>query len=381
MYRVDQTPRSLSQACHSFSVTLRKPFRALRIKVQGNPLISALMLAAAMLVPFETLADDIVLGLTRGDVHILPAGRAQPVTAEKGQRVLSGDRIYTGRNGWTVLMVPDGSRVVLTANSEFMVRSHNANKRSGTFALISGMLRALINPSPKSPPDYSFNSLTAVAGVRGTDFTMLNRGQANVFFGTTGVVEITGIKTASRNLTANTVVQTTRGQLPTQPVAITPHSPLADAQALLSSLTDETPAAWEDSGKLPEIMARWNIGYSRFLADAGREEEALYALQLAQDLSDDTDIQADARLERGAVFSRNPQGAAAALKEYAPLLQPDFSGAQRESALYLSGMAHLQLNQSISARELLQQYLNDYPEGRYAKRVNTLLRSIAAPLN
>jgi hypothetical protein len=211
----------------------------------------------------------------------------------KGRSVLSGDRIFTGRNGWTVLMVPDGSRVVLTANSEFMVRSHDAKKRSGTFALITGMLRALITPSPKAPPDYSFNSLTAIAGVRGTDFTMLNRGQANVFFGNSGVVEVAGIQTATRNLTADTVVQTTRGKLPTQPVAITPNSPLADAQAMLSSLTDETPPAWEDAGKLPEIMARWNIGYSRFLADAGREEEALYALQLAQDLSDDADIQAD----------------------------------------------------------------------------------------
>jgi len=348
-----------------------------------NPqyLLLVMILGLFLLAPLSALADDIVLGLTRGDVQIVQAGRAQPVAARKGQVVLSGDRIYTGRNGWTVLMVPDGSRVVLTANSEFMVRSHDAKKRSGTFALITGMLRALITPSPKTPPDYSFNSLTAIAGVRGTDFTMLNRGQANVFFGNSGVVEVAGIQTATRNLTADTVVQTTRGKLPTQPVAITPHSPLADAQALLSSLTDETPPAWEDAGKLPEIMARWNISYSRFLADAGREEEALYALQLAQDLSDDTDIQADARLERGAVFSRDPQGAAAALNEYAPLLQPDFSGPQRESALYLSSMAHLQLKQSDAARERLQQYLNDYPQGRYAKRVNTLLRSLTAPLN
>jgi len=47
----------------------------------------------------------------------------------------------------------------------------------------------------------------------------------------------------------------------------------------------------------------------------------------------------------------------------------------------LSGMAHLQLQQSDAARERLQQYLNDYPQGRYAKRVNTLLRSLTAPLN
>jgi hypothetical protein len=351
--------------------------------------LSALLFACAMPASLPALADDIVLGLTRGDVQILSAGQARPSAARKGSAVKGGDRVYTGRNGWTVLQIPDGSRIVLTANSEFLVQSHDARKRAGTFALLTGMLRALITPSRKEAPDYSFGTLTAVAGVRGTDFTMLNRGQANVFFGNTGVVEVAGMqnptltssqtptRTASRNLTANTVVQTTRGLTPTQPVAVAAHTPLAEIQKLLTAFTDETPPAWEQDGRLPEIMARWNIGYSRFLADAGREEEALYALQLAQDLSDDRDIQADARLERGVVFSRNPGGASAALLEYEPLLQPDFSGAQRESALYLSGMAHLQLRQTVSAQQRLQQYLRDYPQGRYANRVMTLLRSLA----
>lgn len=347
-----------------------------------------LLLTLALMSPLAAVADNLVLGITRGDVQLLPAGRAQPVAAGKGQTLRSGDRIYTGRDGWTVLMMPDESRIVLTANSEFMVRSHDAKRRSGTFALIKGMLRAIINPvsisstdaklasQHQSKPNYRFNSLTAVAGVRGTDFSMLHRGQANVFFGNSGMVEVQGLNTEARQLTAATVVQTTRGALPTQPIAVAPNSPLAEARALLNSVTDEAPASWVDLGKLPEIVARWNITYSRYLADAGRHDEALHVLQIALDLSDAIDVQADARLERGAVFSRDPAQAEAALKEYAALLNSSFTGPQLETALYMTGMGHYQLQQITQARARLQQYLRDYPDGRYRTRVDTLLRGL-----
>jgi tetratricopeptide (TPR) repeat protein len=337
---------------------------------------SALLSAALLLLPLVSWADNLVLGMTRGDVQVLAAGRAQPIPVQKGQALRSGDRVYTGRDGWTVLMMPDGSRVVLTANSEFMVRSHDSKRRTGTFALLSGMLRAMISPSLKSPPHYRFNTLTAVAGVRGTDFSMINRGQANVFFGNNGKVEVQGLNTAIRPLTAATVVQTTRGELPTQPIAIEPNSPLAEAQSLLNSVTEQAPASWVEAGKLPEIVARWNITYSRYLADAGRSEEALHVLQVALDLTDAVDIQADARLERGAVFSRDPAKAGSALKEYVQVLNSAGAGPQREIALYMTALGHYQLKQLAEAQSRLQQYLRDYPEGRYKDRVETLLRSI-----
>ena len=351
-----------------------------------------LLFAITLLLPLAAVADELLLGITRGDVQLLPAGRAQPVAVKKGQHLRSGDRIYTGRDGWTVLMMPDGSRIVLTANSEFMVRTHDAKRRTGTFALLKGMLRAIINPGSisssdskptaehRSKPNYRFNSLTAVAGVRGTDFSMLHRGQANVFFGNTGIVDVQGLNTEARSLTAATVIQTTRGALPTQPIAVDPNSPLAEARALLNSITDAAPASWVEADKLPEIVARWNITYSRYLADAGRPDEALQVLQVALDLSDTDEIQAEARLERGAVYSRDPAQAEAALKEYATLLESTFTGPQRETALYMTGMGHYQLQQIPQARDRLQQYMRDYPDGRYRTRVDTLIRGLdAAP--
>jgi tetratricopeptide (TPR) repeat protein len=245
------------------------------------------------------------------------------------------------------------------------------------------MLRAIISPAPKDPPDYRFNTLTAVAGVRGTDFALIHRGEANVFFGNAGKVEVQGLNTDTRALTAATVVQTTRGNTPTQAIRVEPNSRLAQAQTLLNEVTDAAPESWVEAGKLPEVVARWNITYSRYLADADRHAEALHVLQVALDLTKDPDIQADAHLERGAVFSRDPNRGEAALAEYAAVLAMPPSdtpvAAQRETALYMSGMGLYQLNRAADARARLQQYLRDYPQGRFKERVETLLRTLDKP--
>jgi hypothetical protein len=347
-------------------------------------LLRAFLLGFALTSPLVALAADIELGMIKGDVSVLPAGSARPQPAVKGAALRAGDRVYTGRDGWATLLVPDGSRLVLTADSEFLVRSHDAKRRTGTFALLTGMLRAIITPSPAAPPNYRFNTLTAIAGVRGTDFSLIHRGQANVFFGNTGTVEVQGLNTEARALTAATVVQSTRGIVPTLPIRIEPNSRLAEARNLLNEITDQAPASWAEAGKLPEIIARWNITYSRYLADAGRSDEALHVLQVALDLTDMADIQADAHLERGAVFSRNPKQAEAALLEYAAVLAAPYADTpaaapQRETALYMSGMGLYQLNRAADARAHLQQYLRDYPDGRFKARADTLLRSLDQP--
>jgi hypothetical protein len=46
--------------------------------------ISPLLFGLALLLPYAALADDILLGMTRGEVHVLPAGRAIPIVAGKG---------------------------------------------------------------------------------------------------------------------------------------------------------------------------------------------------------------------------------------------------------------------------------------------------------
>lgn len=299
-----------------------------------------LLIGLSLLFPPAGLADDIVLGMTKGEVLVLPAGRITPVPAGKGRVLRSGDRVYTGQDGWAALLVPDGSRVVLTADSEFMVRSHDSKRRSGAFALITGMLRAIIAPSLKSqpnlPPHYLFNTTTAVAGVRGTDFAMIHYGQANIFFGNQGKVEVEGINTAARPLTGATVIQTTRGLLPTQPIPVDPDSRLAKAQALLNSVTEQAPASWAEAGELPEIVAQWNLSYSRHLAEAGRHDEAMLLLQVALDLTEARKVKTPST-EKDTMQALQVQIAEAMRKqagtESVRKLYADFTAAYQDKAL------------------------------------------------
>lgn len=329
------------------------------------------------------------LGELRGEVSVTAAGSAKAALGKREQTLRAGDRILTGADGWAQILLPDGGRIVVTAGSEFIVRSHDAKRRAGTFALQRGMLRASIPPSAKQPARYRFNTHTAVAGLRGTDFALMHQGPANVFFGNSGQVEVRALNARNtpgadaRALTAATAVQTTRGLAPIEPIRIDPDSSLESARALLNAVTTQAPESWVEAGKLPEIVARWNITYSRYLADAGRADEALHVLQVALDLTTSADIQADARLERGAVLGREPGGAEAALREYVEVLRLPTDAAEmrgrQEIALYMSALAQYQLKRHAAARASLQRYQADYPQGRYATRVDSLMRQLAPP--
>ncbi|HRH82071.1 MAG TPA: FecR domain-containing protein [Thiobacillaceae bacterium] len=325
----------------------------------------------------DATAVDITLAQIMGEVQVQGAGFAAYRPALAGSQVRVGDRVRTGKDGWAVLAFGDDSRVVLTAGSEFLIRHLDGGRRSGLFSLLAGKLRATISHRPEGLADYRFNTLTATAGIRGTDFALIHRGQANVFFGNTGRVQVRGLGSGEQFLTADTVVQTTRGLDPIPPIALDPASPLSRARQTLNAATDSPPASWAEVDLLPEIIARWNINYSRYLADAGRHSEALAVLQVALDLTDDAILNADAHLERAAVHGREPDGAAAALAEYALLLDAAKPAQQRETALFMTGKALHQMGRRQEARARLRQYMRDYPDGRYSESCETLLRLLA----
>lgn len=328
----------------------------------------------------DATAADLTLAQIKGEVLIQGAGFATYQPALAGSQVRIGDRVRTGKDGWAVLAFGDDSRVVLTAGSEFLIRHLDSGRRSGLFSLLTGKLRAMISHRPEGFADYRFNTLTATAGIRGTDFALIHRGQANVFFGNTGRVQVRGLGTGEQFLTSDTVVQTTRGLDPIPPIALDPGSPLSRARQTLNTATESPPASWAELDLLPEIIARWNINYSRYLADAGRHGEALAVLQVALDLTDDAILNADAHLERAAVHGRDPDGVAAALGEYALLLNTATPPQQRETALFMTGKAMHQMGHHQEARARLRQYLRDYPGGRYTESCETLLRLLAGSL-
>jgi hypothetical protein len=232
-------------------------------------------------------------------------GIAAPYKAlTAGQEASEGSWLKTGKDGWVELTLSDNSRFTIANNSELEIQSFLVGKarKTGTFALTQGKLRASVMKLAGQQTDIKVKSGTAVAGVKGTEFLMLSQGPANILFGNEGTVSVSGTAGEGVPLPANTMTQNTRGYRPEAALLVEPGTPLAKAKMDFEAATGALPPAeWADSDNLPNIIARWDINHGHYLADAGRHDEALQVFQIALDLTTLSDIRADARLERGGV--------------------------------------------------------------------------------
>ncbi len=297
--------------------------------------------------------------------------------AKIGLSIDRGYWIKTEPKSWVVIKLVDGSKFFLSENTELEISDYliDKNKKEGIFFVTQGKLRAVVAKLTGQNTNFRVKTSTAVAGIKGTEFMMLTKGPANVFFGNEDVANIAGYDSVEKFLMPDTMIQNTRGFTPADPVKVEPGTLLDDAKKGLSMLTGAIPPKeWEISGALPHIIARWDINYGHYLADSGRYEEALYIFQIALDLSDNPEIRADARLERGTVFSRFLRNPEAALSEYLIILEEYPEIPQAETALYLAGMTLYELGFKKQAQERFLQYKKTYPQGRYITNVETLLR-------
>lgn len=297
--------------------------------------------------------------------------------AKIGLSIDRGYWIKTEAKSWVVIKFVDGSKFVLSENTEIEISDYmiDGNRKEGVFYVTQGKLRATVVKLTGQSTNYRVKTPTAVAGIKGTEFMMLTKGPANVFFGNEDVASIAGHDTAEKLLMPDTMVQNTRGFTPADPVKVEPGTLLDDAKKGLSMLTGAVPPKeWEISDALPNIIARWNINYGHYLADSGRYEEALYIFQIAFDLSDNPEIRADARLEKGTVYARFLRNPQAALSEYLLILEENPEISQAETALYLAGMILYELGLKKQAKEKFLQYKKTYPQGTYITNVETLLR-------
>ncbi len=314
-----------------------------------------------------------------GDVSYRTKANIPYQPAKEGVELQVGYWIKTGKDGWAALSLSDGSTFTLANNTELEIDKFlvSGNKKEGIFNLNQGKLRATVTKLAGQQTNFKVKSPTAVAGIKGTEFMMMTQGYANVFFGNEDTAEVSGNTAYAKPLSSDTMVQNTRGITPTDPVKVEPQTPLYTAKKNFEEITAaKPPAEWDISGNLPQIIARWNIQYGRYLADSGKYEDALYVFQIALDLTNNGDIRGDARLERGAVYSsflRNPE---AALAEYLLMLEEYPAYPQRETALFRTGMTLYEMGFLKRAKERLQQYEAEYPTGKHIGNVETILKTI-----
>jgi tetratricopeptide (TPR) repeat protein len=217
-----------------------------------------------------------------------------------------------------------------------------------------------------------------VAGIKGTEFLMMTQGPANVFFGNEGTVSVSGDgKGPQQPLTASTMTQNTRGITPVEPLKVEVGTPIAEAKNIFDKITAAMPPAeWTDSGRISDIIARWNINYGHYLADAGKYNDALHVFQIALDLTKIVDIRADSLMERGAVYARFLRNPELALAEYLLVLEEYPKLPQAETALFNAAQTLVELGFTDQAKIRFEQYLRDYPTGKHRDNVETLLRNL-----
>jgi len=317
-----------------------------------------------------------------GEVFFRTGAQSTYAPLAPGAAMREGSWVRTGKNGWIELALSDGSTITLANNSELeltRLNLTNGGKREGFFNLILGKLRASVVKLAGRQADFKVRSGTAVAGVKGTEFLMMTVGPANVFFGNEGSVAVSGTGKEEKLMLAGSMTQTTRGYEPQEPYSVEPGSPLADARSTFNAITGGTPPAdWLAGDALPGIMARWNVNYGHYLADSGSYQEALRVLQIAIDLTQVSEIRADAWLERGTIQGRFLDNPRAALAEYLLVLEEYPHLPQAEIALFSAGQTLYELKLYDQASNRLRQYLTSYPTGRYRGNVETLLNSINA---
>ncbi len=91
-----------------------------------------------------------------------------------GMALSPGDTITTQSSTAELQLQPNGSILKIAANTRFKIQTLQGSngQQSNDFSLLAGRLRTIAARSAEGGDSYSFETPTAVCGVRGTDFTL-----------------------------------------------------------------------------------------------------------------------------------------------------------------------------------------------------------------
>ena len=199
-------------------------------------------LALAPLAALPTWASAQVAGrfaVVQGEVLVERGGTA--FSAAVAMEVGVGDVVRTGPSGRAKLLFEDGSVLNLGDDSRIRITQFlytPGGDRSGLLDLVRGTVRAWVTRLRAQRSGFKIQTPTAVAGVRGTDYALRERGEGTVVVVFSGEVTV---RSADPGISGECVAQAgmscelRRGQ---------PVGPAAPAPAdLLQALRDSTRVA------------------------------------------------------------------------------------------------------------------------------------------
>jgi len=149
------------------------------------------------------------------------------VPAAIGLAIQQGDIVRTGQPGKVRVVFQDDSVLALSDNSRVAIDEHvfdpNAGNTKSLFGLIKGKVNALVSDYyHSSGASYEIKTATAVAGVRGTEFSMAYdpRQELTEVVGITGRVAVHSLLDPTGPgvfITANESTMISKNDAPTQP--------------------------------------------------------------------------------------------------------------------------------------------------------------------
>lgn len=133
-----------------------------------------------------------------------------------------------------------------------------------------------------------------------------------------------------------------------------------------------------DSGK--EMAARWHFNYAGYLTDIGKYLEALENYDTSLELSGRPQTKIEALMGKALLLAEYLDAPDKGLEAYRKIEKDYPEGA--ETALYRRSLLLIQLDRTRRAEQAIDQYLKDYPKGRYRFQTealkNTLGRKVVA---
>ncbi len=284
-----------------------------------------------------------------------------------------GDRVKTALASKALIRFNDGSELHLAEATRIKVTKFliEQNKRAAEVDLVNGTLRALAS---KRKGPFSVNTPNSIAGVKGTDFVVTAKDRASFYFVNTGQVGVQGGSTEVL-LRPGTMTENYQNRRPLLPVSLKENPDLEAALLRAMRMTSlEVPAEIRESALFEEMLARWNINYAHYLADAGRYYEAETALKIAHALTARDYVRSEILMRIANIYSRYFQRPEESVKYYRELIQQYPDSVYYEMALYNLALSLYEMGNRQEAKKYFERYLQEFPEGRYRHGVEYYIK-------
>jgi len=198
------------------------------------------------------VARTATLAQVQGDVQVQPANAASWQSAGTGMVIAVGDRLRTGESSAATVRFMDGSTTELGASTELSAVSlqsrRDGRNRIVTLYQQSGETYHQVRPSANASSVFEVATASAVARVRGTEFTVrVGEDHVTTVSVTTGLVAVTAHE-VTRQVTAGEMTTVEAGQPPAQPS----HTPQRPSETPQPSHTPQRPSDTPQPSHTPQ---------------------------------------------------------------------------------------------------------------------------------